>query len=386
MSSPYEANTSQASWRHSFLSLFRNSSPERGSRTSIHVASVARFSPAGPGATLRDVSSPTVSPRLVNISDFADSSLSESDQLHDSENIFLVIEEYAREPTYHFTEEMVGAVGALVQAEARPARPARDPSDGSLSSGALLDHLGQDPTPPFHTPQSSIDRAPQNYLQYPPSLSSTPSPRQTLSPYSPMVQFSSQPVSLPPLQPSPRFRPPDSSSLLGAELLGALSDSAPRMPAPVYVASEPAREWAPLPDNAPLARSHTRDSRSDVLSMFSGARNHKDVEKNHLFDHNHAAGGGGRDLEKNAADVPVLWTRWAAVLVCALVALPVFFLVAFGMFDRGGYTERPRGVGLGRAYYTRAQRALSFALGLVWLATVFAMVGVGFGLTVRRHM
>lgn len=370
MSSPYEPNTSQASWRNSFSSLFRISSPERGSRASIHVASVARFSPAGPGATLRgDSSTPSsTSPRLINISDFADSSLSESDQLHDSENIFLVIEEYVREPTCHFTEEMAGAVAAMVESKARPH------SGDSLSSGALLDHLddthshtfgssGSGHTPQLHgqstPPRCSGQSTPPNHGQGAPGYAH-PSQSQSISP-------------------APQLRPPalDSSSLC-ADLLGVLSASAPRVPAPVYVASEPAREWAPLPENTPLARSYTRDSRtSDGLGMFSGGQDYSKVG---------TAAGSKLDLEKNTPEVPVLWARWTMVLVCGLVALPIFFLVAFGTFDRGGYTERPRGAGLGRAYYTRPQRMLSFALGLVWLATVFAMVGLGFGLTVRRHL
>lgn len=378
MSSPYEYNTS-SSWRHSLLSFFRSSSPERGSRTSIHVASVARFSPAGPGASNSATSSNSQSPRLINISDFADSSLSESDQLHDLENIFLVIEEYAREPTFHFTEEMAGAVAAMVEArdtsgelgdvrgpevELQPgSRPA---SGGSLSSGALLDHLDNNTnatggsTPPFRTPQSSF------------------APRVLQTPKSHSSYFGA----------SPHLAPPDVQPTFSNSL--RLSHSPPRIPAPIYAAAEPSRDWAPLPENAPLARSHTRDSRtSDILSMFSAREvkapvNHP--KSSHVADLD-VGHSDFVDLEKRkAGPVAVLWARWAVVQLCALVALPVFFLVAFGIFDRGGYAERPRGPGLGRVYYTRAQRMLSLALGLIWLAIVFAMVGMGFGLIARRHL
>lgn len=341
MNSPYEASA-LTSWRHSLLSLFRTTSPERESRTSIHVASVARFSPAGRDST-------HVTPKLVNVSDFADSSL--SDQLHDSENIFLVIEGYAREPTYYFTEEIAAAVGEMVDSENAPALlPNAWLARGSLSSGALLDHLDQDPTPQFRTPQSSLTSS-AGYLRHaPPKLSLlTVSLAPTLTPFAGLRS---------------------GGSLARLIARHPLHSSAPRAPAPVYVAPETAA-WAPVPESAPLARSYTRDSRSDLLSMFSEGADQKYAS---------------RDLEKCSTDVPVLWTRWAAVLVCGLVALPVFFLVAFGMFDRGGYTERPRGVGLGRARYTRAQRALSLVLGLLWLAVVFSMVGVGLGLALRaRH-
>lgn len=86
------------------------------------------------------------------------------------------------------------------------------------------------------------------------------------------------------------------------------------------------------------------------------------------------------------------WTKWALLMVMGLVAVPIYFLLAFGCFDFGGYSTRLRKIPLGpvnRHYfscYTYWQKLWSFVIGVVWLMLVFAAIAIGFGLRARFHL
>lgn len=92
------------------------------------------------------------------------------------------------------------------------------------------------------------------------------------------------------------------------------------------------------------------------------------------------------------------WVRWTMVMVMGLVAVPVYFFLAAGFLDRpiadGGsliqnYMATPDKIEsftLGyQRKYTRVQKIASLCIGLIWLAIVFAMIAVAFGLRARFH-
>lgn len=446
---PYGPNTSQSSWRHSFLSLFRSGSrsPERGSRTSIHgsrtsihVATVARVaSVIGPESNSSRESVPersTRAARLVQVSDFADSDISgDSDRLRDSETIFLVIESYISEPRYHFAEDIPAApeprgrrnYTLFESAEAGPEDTESDPStekgeetrrpfetgpEAKIGASGASSHVrdptkeswAQETSAPILAPDSVPEMLPNLSGSRPTSDSSgslssgvllsrlhsespewhdAPPSSHPSNPHSEDENQKARVLSSAPRVPAPKSPQRTSSSQKRAAPSGEKgSDAAPSAPvilaAPVIPPApalthveHPPLDWAPMPQpNLSLERAHTHDSRhSDSSDMFSVKKN----EKRWV------------DLEKNAEPLPVPWAKWAAVMVCGLVALPIYFMMAFGLFDHGGYWERPRGAGLGRAKYSKLQRVLSLCIGLVWLAIVFAMIGVGLGLAFRRH-
>lgn len=99
-----------------------------------------------------------------------------------------------------------------------------------------------------------------------------------------------------------------------------------------------------------------------------------------------------RQISGSANDVP--WAKWFSMMIMGLVAVPIYFMVAFGFFDYGGnhdYTlkrtldEKDTNVGV-RYFrrYTRTQKVLSGVIGILWMMVVVAMIGVGIGLGIRR--
>lgn len=85
------------------------------------------------------------------------------------------------------------------------------------------------------------------------------------------------------------------------------------------------------------------------------------------------------------------WSKWLFLMIMGLVCVPVYFLLAFGFFDYGGYRHFMPRVPFGpvnRRYfacYTYWQKLWSFVIGLVWTCLVFAAIAIAFGLRARFH-
>lgn len=102
-----------------------------------------------------------------------------------------------------------------------------------------------------------------------------------------------------------------------------------------------------------------------------------------------------KSTKHGANDMP--WSKWMAMMAMGLVAVPIYFMLSFGVFDYGGLYQ----YSLERALppdekswdiqiryfrrYTRIQKVLSFVFGVFWLLVVLAMVGVGLGLAITRE-
>lgn len=103
--------------------------------------------------------------------------------------------------------------------------------------------------------------------------------------------------------------------------------------------------------------------------------------------------------DANAEAVPKLlyysWTKWAMMMVMGLLAVPVYFLLALGFLDFGGYIDHnplsqlpdEKSEAKLRFFrrYTRTQKMLSVVIGIVWILIVLAMVAVGFGVGLKVH-
>lgn len=131
-------------------------------------------------------------------------------------------------------------------------------------------------------------------------------------------------------------------------------------------------------DSSPKQNAH-----NDMYSEFSGLHFDYDLEKHPAI--------------KEATNIP--WTKWAAMMAMGLLAVPVFFLLAFGFFDYGGHlnylsqvpplrkvVEQKRLLVNYRYFrrYSHVQKVISFVLGLLWIGVVLAMIGVGFGIGVAK--
>lgn len=127
-------------------------------------------------------------------------------------------------------------------------------------------------------------------------------------------------------------------------------------------------------DVALPARSITQDTHDKQVYHYDMCRDEKAV--------------GTPALEQKLLHVS--WPKFAGLMAMGLVAVPIFFLVALGFFDYGGYIEHnpysiypdDKSVGVRLRYfrkYSRAQKIVSLGLGIVWILVVLAMVAVGFG-------
>lgn len=84
-----------------------------------------------------------------------------------------------------------------------------------------------------------------------------------------------------------------------------------------------------------------------------------------------------------------LWSRWGLVMCTGLLAVPVFFLLALGVFDHGGFASLSLAEknSLLRRYnrrYSPAQKTASVLIGLLWVVIVFLMIAVAFAVGLRR--
>lgn len=85
------------------------------------------------------------------------------------------------------------------------------------------------------------------------------------------------------------------------------------------------------------------------------------------------------------------WPYFMMMMVIGLVIPPVYYLLSLGIFDKLKNSKNYyTGIYYKQQYlanraqiikFTRAQKLLSLAIGLVWTAVIFAMIGVGFGLS-----
>lgn len=99
------------------------------------------------------------------------------------------------------------------------------------------------------------------------------------------------------------------------------------------------------------------------------------------------------DLERQAElNLTYSWAKWFGITLTSLIVIPLFFLLALGMLDKKGFyyhdflsvEDKPLANGAFHQRYSTRQKLCSFIIGLVWLCTVLAMIGVGFGLGLSR--
>ncbi|OBA22170.1 hypothetical protein METBIDRAFT_11042 [Metschnikowia bicuspidata var. bicuspidata NRRL YB-4993] len=123
------------------------------------------------------------------------------------------------------------------------------------------------------------------------------------------------------------------------------------------------------------APSFTRDSSDELQSLESML-------------HDEKAGFWNPAQHERSLSMP--WSKWLMMMLCALVAVPVFFLLPLGVFDHAGISgaadwrfalEAKTTLANWRFQrrYTRVQKLASLALGIAWVVVIFAMIAVGFG-------
>lgn len=86
------------------------------------------------------------------------------------------------------------------------------------------------------------------------------------------------------------------------------------------------------------------------------------------------------------------WTRFILLCMCGLLAPPIYFLLAMGSFDSRSlpsqcyanyyYTGEQAIV---RRKFSKVQKCIAVAIGLLWCAIAFAMIGVGVGIGQKRE-
>lgn len=120
----------------------------------------------------------------------------------------------------------------------------------------------------------------------------------------------------------------------------------------------------------------------------------KRTAHNHMYDDSSAYNDDiekGPFLQDDEQLTAQPWAKWAFLMIMGLVCVPIYFLLAFGFFDFGGYRHYLPRVPFGpvnRRYfacYTYWQKLWSFVIGLVWLCLVFAAIAIAFGLRARFH-
>ncbi|KAF3992155.1 hypothetical protein FT663_01290 [Candidozyma haemuli var. vulneris] len=122
-----------------------------------------------------------------------------------------------------------------------------------------------------------------------------------------------------------------------------------------------------------------RSAHNDMYADDSSDLYNYDIEKSAAF------------LQDDEAHTAQPWAKWALLMIMGLVAVPIYFLLAFGYFDFGGYRNYLPRVPFGpvnRRYfacYTYWQKLWSFVIGLIWLCLVFAAIAIAFGLRARFH-
>lgn len=94
----------------------------------------------------------------------------------------------------------------------------------------------------------------------------------------------------------------------------------------------------------------------------------------------------------NAANNQHSWTRFTLLCMCGLLAPPIYFLLAMGSFDSRSlpsqcyanyyYTGEQAIV---RRQFSKWQKCIAVAIGLLWCAIAFAMIGVGVGIGQKRE-
>lgn len=86
------------------------------------------------------------------------------------------------------------------------------------------------------------------------------------------------------------------------------------------------------------------------------------------------------------------WKKWSFVMLSAFIAVPVFFLLALGSFDKKGfyynsYYSTENKASCEKRYhqrYSAKQKVASFIIGILWLSIICAMIGVGFGVSLTN--
>lgn len=137
-----------------------------------------------------------------------------------------------------------------------------------------------------------------------------------------------------------------------------------------------------------------------VLPQSSKTRDSEERRNlhNHMYEdsddliHNADLEKGNPFVQIDEAKIAQPWSKWLFLMVMGLVAVPIYFMLAFGFFDNGGHRKHfsrgsfgPPANGRYFACYTYLQKLLSFVLGLVWMALVYAAIAIAFGLRARFH-
>lgn len=188
------------------------------------------------------------------------------------------------------------------------------------------------------------------------------------------------------LSPSPIHRPDESSFPSPGPSSRYSSPHGALLNSPMIISDSDLRPEALVP--AVVMASVVQDttakqtSHQDMYSDVSELNFDYDVEK--------------YQESRRATTMP--WAKWFLMMVTGLVVVPAFFMLALGLFDYGGHlryllqvpplrkvVEQKRKLVNMRYFrrYSKAQKILSFAIGVAWVCVVLAMIGVGFGVGIK---
>ncbi|CUM64548.1 uncharacterized protein PRCAT00002154001 [Priceomyces carsonii] len=144
---------------------------------------------------------------------------------------------------------------------------------------------------------------------------------------------------------------------------------------------------------------NTNNNYNDTTIISDGANNllisQDDLNSSHSYELQY-----NYDQEKwiQATSLKVIYSNvnFALMMLLGLLVPPIYFLVPVGAFDStnaGRHHHFPLSqlgnqghlIPVGLKRYSKNQKLLSFALGIIWLTIILAMIGVGIGVGVTRE-
>lgn len=199
-----------------------------------------------------------------------------------------------------------------------------------------------------------------------------------------------------PKDPSPKRRQPSSSSNIDDNLskpppiASLVSQESSRPESPITrtpSSSLPSRAIPPLPSSNLSTYSVPQPAmlRDSLSRQNSHELMFKHEQDSNPFDFS--------DIEKQSIDYPgdfkyYSWLHFAIMMLLGLVICPLYFLLAFGMFDYSTNKQFYSGLYYSGAKannrrFSKLHKLISLVIGIVWFLIVISMIGVGLGLGTR---